>query len=122
MKRRNLWAVCACVVLGGLFALPALAAMIRWRQVNCTTSATPNAVTRMVPTNGYVGRTFLLYNAGGTTVFIGPDTNANFTPIPSGTSYQIPFASTDEYDLYDWYMKSATATQVVRVAYMSLGR
>ena len=121
MKRRILWAVCV-VTLGGLFALPAFAFMIRWKQVNCTTSATPDAITRIAATNGYVGRTFLLFNHGTNTVWIGPDTNANFAPIYASTSYQLPFAGSDEYDLYDWYFKSATATQVVRVAYMSLGR
>ncbi len=121
MKRRILW--CACVVvLGGLIALPALAAMIAWAQVNCTTSRTPNAITRIAPTNGYFGRTFLIYNAGVDTVWIGPDTNANFAPVYASTSYQLPFAGADHYDLFDWYMKSATATQQLRVSWMKLGR
>lgn len=121
MKRRILWCVCVAV-LGGLIALPALSAFIVWKQVNCTTSNSGGTVTRMTTTNGYVGRTFLLFNQGVDTVWIGPDTNANFAPVYANTAFQLPFAGNDQYDLYDWYFKSATATQAVRVAYMSLGR
>lgn len=71
--------------------------------------------------NGNPGRRAhrALVQAGGADLSIGPDQDANFQTIYGGTSYQIPDAGNGrQFILGNWWVKSASATQTVKVSYV----
>ncbi len=65
----------------------------------------------------HVATTFLIYNGGVDYVRIGTDTNANNFTIAPTNGFTLPVVPGVEYDLYDFYFRSATATQAVRFLY-----
>lgn len=90
----------------------------RWVSQTFTTSGTTENGTRVVATQFvHVASTFLIYNGGSDYVRFGTDTNAlNFTIAPTN-GFTLPVVPDTMYDLYDFYFRSASASQPVRFMY-----
>lgn len=90
----------------------------RWVSYTFTTSGTTENGTRLTTTQFvHVASTFLLYNGGSDYVRFGMDSNAlNFTIAPTN-GFTLPVVPDVQYDLYDFFFRSASASQPVRVMY-----
>jgi hypothetical protein len=51
-------------------------------------------------------------------ISIGPDVNADFTTIGAANSYVLPLPTGARFSLEDWYVKSATASQVLHIMFV----
>jgi hypothetical protein len=62
----------------------------------------------------------IVYAATGNSadVSIGPDSSADYKPIPSGTEFLIQCPNGAKFDLADWYIKSSAASQNVSILYV----
>jgi hypothetical protein len=93
---------------------------LTWSQYTRTSSGTPNTATALSATPLLVRQVSISApSANVADVSVGPTSSANLMTIGSGLSgYEIPMPSGTVFDLADWYLKSASASQNLVIAYL----
>lgn len=90
-----------------------------WQQINYTTSGSANTATRLSSTHKLASRAIINTPSSVDSIGIGPNSSANGDSLPAGAvGYLIEMPDGSAFDLYDWYVKSASASQPAVILYV----
>lgn len=87
-------------------------------QIDITTSGTPNTATRLSTVRLMVRKAIITADSGNAAnVSFGANTNANQDSIPPGASWGLEDEGGAAFSLYNYWIKSSSASQVLRILY-----
>lgn len=83
-----------------------------------STPSTSPATGTIVANQTNLAESVIIHNPGTNSISIGPNDSASLYTLTSGDWYEIPITKKDgRFDIRDWYSKSASASQTLRILY-----
>lgn len=96
----------------------AAATTVEWSQGTRTTSGTPGAISALSTSSKPAQRAILRTDDANTDdIRIGPTNAADFHLLSPGSSYLIENPPGTKFDIANWYIQSASASQVINYIY-----